>query len=736
MKIFSFSSIMLDFKNHIQTAFILALLFLTDTRTYAQLINQSQEWFRPNHGIKIESKTIFQDKQLKTFINYNELNKLKLHSTESFQLKVVNPYKLQELTLTKHNLFTSNFSIEVDENGSTRKIDVDLGTHYTGYIFNRPNSNIAISNFGNELTGLILDGVEGQYELQSQTSTEGVFINLNKELLNITSGGCHTDDWEHYIESDPGLNSRTKEFCKRSSISIRTDYALFLKLNKDTQAVVKYVISLFNQVNSIYRKEDIQIALSQIVINTTTDKLPHNTANGDLNYIKNAYRNFTGNALLCLSGYNRNGKATLGGVAYINSLCLKTYAYAFANVEVSKLEGSSFIYDVYLAAHELGHVFGSRHTHACVWGPKKNQAIDNCGSPEGSCAPGPKPVKGTLMSYCHLSGKPGIDLNLGFGKEPGDLIRKTVNNSKCLINYSPTLSVCNKASQTLTANVECGDGLYSHYYFDNHTIDETDDILIASIQKNGQDIGSISDGTLILTAHTGSRLGSGKSNDVKVSYSSKNVVLSNRFWEIISDKTINKPIQIKLNYSDVDLTEIKASAPEATTEKLSIYTVTKPASANPDLLHKSVSSSTYKEYRASTSLSNYSWIHSKLNESIQSAEFNLYQLNSEIGLSYNRSNYLSKLSSRTMDDKNQFKLISNPITNSELKFEYFSEESTESFIQIQLIDQTGKSILLEKTSVQAGLNTKSIDINNLTHGMYYLQLQDQQTIITKAVIIP
>lgn len=33
--------------------------------------------------------------------------------------------------------------------------------------------------------------------------------------------------------------------------------------------------------------------------------------------------------------------------------------------------------------------------HACVWGPNKNTAIDNCNAVEGSCSPGFAPIKGT-----------------------------------------------------------------------------------------------------------------------------------------------------------------------------------------------------------------------------------------------------------------------------------------------------------------------------------------------------
>jgi hypothetical protein len=83
--------------------------------------------------------------------------------------------------------------------------------------------------------------------------------------------------------------------------------------------------------------------------------------------------------------------------------------------------------------HEMGHLIGSRHTHACVWNGN-NTAIDGCaGSTEGTCSlPGNPPEGGTIMSYCHITGV-GINFNLGFGSQPGNVIRNTVNGSgNCL----------------------------------------------------------------------------------------------------------------------------------------------------------------------------------------------------------------------------------------------------------------------------------------------------------------
>jgi len=90
-----------------------------------------------------------------------------------------------------------------------------------------------------------------------------------------------------------------------------------------------------------------------------------------------------------------------------------------------------YSWDVHVVTHEFGHLLGSEHTHACVWNGN-NTAIDGCESVEGSCTQPPLPPTrtGTIMSYCHQN--VGINFNLGFGPQPGNVIRNRVSNASCL----------------------------------------------------------------------------------------------------------------------------------------------------------------------------------------------------------------------------------------------------------------------------------------------------------------
>ncbi|NOT36638.1 MAG: T9SS type A sorting domain-containing protein [Saprospiraceae bacterium] len=645
--------------------------------------------------------------------------------------KALHSNQSEKLVLYSKEFFEPNYKIWVDSSNGMNMIECNTGKHFTGIIENEPNSTITLSIYDNSCRGLIIHD-NGEQSLISSTITEsGIELNFTPAPIRQKELHCMTHDIEHFIEADNSLSLRTRESCNRVAISIRADYELYLRFNKNSQSVVTYVTSLFNQVHSIYRKEEIQISISEIIINTVADGFPHTSSNADLNYLKNKYKAFNGNISLVLSGFLRSGKASLGGVAYINSVCLKSFAFGFANIEISDNKNPNFNYDAFLVAHELGHVMGSRHTHACVWGPNKNQALDNCATVEGSCKPISSTFKGSIMSYCYLPGKPGIDFNTGFGQEPGDLIRKNIKASSCLTPYSPQLSTISNPATTIQANVECSDGQYSHYYFDNNTIDEKDDILIASIKKNTEDIGNIYDGSLQIKAHTTTLYGTSKAIELKVAYSQKNVIPANRYWEINSNKQITKPIHIKLNYSASDLKDIQFILPTISTEKLSFYTVKEPASANPDLKHSGITTMVYKEYKNSSIAGSSFWLNKKLNENIYSAEFQIESLNLDIGLSYNKSNSFNDLSSRTSSEI-KIKSINNPISNDELLiFADFVSQPLQP-VTIQLYDLAGKQMKTISIALQKSYN--SIPVSDIMPGMYLIVIDSNGQRIFKQIL--
>lgn len=150
---------------------------------------------------------------------------------------------------------------------------------------------------------------------------------------------------------------------------------------------------------------------------------------------------------------------TTTSVAYLNSLCTG-YNHAYSGISMSYSNVPTYSWTIMAMTHEMGHSLGSPHTHACVWNDN-NTPIDGCGASAGYTegCDGPIPAKGTIMSYCHLVGGVGVNLALGFGPQPGALIRNNIDskaclNTDCVTACTPTISsmqITNTTSSSISA---------------------------------------------------------------------------------------------------------------------------------------------------------------------------------------------------------------------------------------------------------------------------------------------
>ena len=212
----------------------------------------------------------------------------------------------------------------------------------------------------------------------------------------------------------------------------------YFQQNGSAAATYNRITTLFNQAALLYGNESINTSISEIRVWTSADPYDHSSRANGLSSFKNyVQNNYTGNlAMLCDYTVNRqSGLAdAIGGlcVAY-NANVNGPYIYNDLNYSnsFSNFPVAADAPQTYLIIHEIGHILGSRHTHWCGWtgGP-----IDNCAPVEGTCAAGPTPVTGTMMSYCCTNSAIRIDFNAGFGTQPGNAIRNFTYGSACLVN--------------------------------------------------------------------------------------------------------------------------------------------------------------------------------------------------------------------------------------------------------------------------------------------------------------
>ena len=169
-------------------------------------------------------------------------------------------------------------------------------------------------------------------------------------------------------------------------LAIEIDSDTYLEFEKDTNRIRSYVLTQIEAVSSVYEREiNTQLVVVYVHIWKDTEPDPYR---GELNIYtlhsrfgtvwanQSPFKQVVADKRIYLPTKAIYGAGGLGGGNYATALITP-----------------------YIIAHELGHTFGSPHTHSCSWpgGP-----IDYCSSVEGTCyTESLQNIKGTIMSYCN-----------------------------------------------------------------------------------------------------------------------------------------------------------------------------------------------------------------------------------------------------------------------------------------------------------------------------------------------
>ncbi len=318
--------------------------------------------------------------------------------------------------------------------------------HYRGIVKGVPNSMVTLTFFKNKARGLIITN-KGNFNLVFDKSTQNHILYNDKNLVKNQPFKCSTQS-DLLPYSSKMLSKKVKSksnFLKYVKLYFETDFELYQELKNDRKEVEAFVTGLYQQVAMIYRREEIFLEISEIKIWIEEDPYIANTTSGVLDEFENQ-GNINGDlGQLLIYRYVKGG-----GIAYLDRLCSKSTNRSVCNLYNWVSSFPRYSWDVGVSAHEFGHLLGSNHTHACVWNGN-GTAIDGCEEPEGNCVKPPIPEEGgTIMSYCHLITSVGINFLKGFGEQPGNVIRNTIDKADCLSSYNLQLIgnslVCNQAT--------------------------------------------------------------------------------------------------------------------------------------------------------------------------------------------------------------------------------------------------------------------------------------------------
>ncbi len=339
-----------------------------------------------------------------------------------------------QLDLLQHQIFSEDFVLTASDAPGV-PVNYQHGLHYKGIVSGDPNSLVALSVFNNEIMGIISTS-EGNLVLgrlaEDRENTHLLYNDRN--LQKSFDFECGTlEDAKEYTTEDlqPQGSGRDVDDCVRVYIEIDDD---IVTQKGGATPATNYITGLFNQSIVLYNAESINMMINEIYAWTTPSPYNGSSSSAMLNAFQANTGEFNGNV-----GHLVSYKAS-GGIAVLDNLCSSNpdWRKCFSSIDATYQNVPTYSWSVMVITHEMGHVIGSKHTHACAWNGD-NTAIDGCaGGTEGNCpVPGNPPEGGTIMSYCHLTNV-GINFNLGFGPQPGNVIRNRVNApGNCLTSCGP-----------------------------------------------------------------------------------------------------------------------------------------------------------------------------------------------------------------------------------------------------------------------------------------------------------
>jgi hypothetical protein len=345
---------------------------------------------------------------------------------------------VQEIELKLVSVLSKNFQLKVITGKGETPLRYAPGLYYRGRIKGEENSLASVSFFKDRIMGIISNS-GGNYVLGKLKGTgkrNYVYYN-DADIQQGSKFKCETDDYLDYKDRR-NIRSGSRQTTDSVRVYFVADYQMYLDNDSSAANTADFITGFFNSVSAIYERESIPLAISQITVYEIPD--PYRDTGGARTVLKmfgeNLRDTFPGDLAHLLSTAHNQ---VYGGISWINVLCQpynpydKSGRYAFSNIQNEYENFPVYSYTVYLVAHEIGHNFGSKHTHACVW-PLPNGgigAVDSCWIAEGNCFTQTQPnFNGTIMSYCNSNG--AVNFLYGFGPLPGDTIREGYYLARCL----------------------------------------------------------------------------------------------------------------------------------------------------------------------------------------------------------------------------------------------------------------------------------------------------------------
>jgi hypothetical protein len=338
-----------------------------------------------------------------------------------------------DLELHRFELFTPDPAIQaVGEGGLTRPLPRPDAAFFEGRVAGEPDSRVYLAAFAHSLHGFIQrgDGIvaiapEGGW--LSETSAHTLHRMTPEDFAAESSKfRCREDELPlspRAASPLPHIADTGQKF--EATIAVDTDFELYQLFGSNTVAETNYIANQVAAASAIDWRDLItrlKVGFLQVYTSaadpwTATDSLNALYEVGDYWHANHA--GVSRSTVVFLSAKNLGG-----GIAWLGTICegdfpanghwgggyavIGNVAADISNFHSPGVGTGADLWDIDAVAHEMGHNFGSPHTH-CYSPP-----IDKCYNQEAGCYSGavvdPGVEGGTIMSYCQLLGWSRINL--------------------------------------------------------------------------------------------------------------------------------------------------------------------------------------------------------------------------------------------------------------------------------------------------------------------------------------
>jgi len=316
----------------------------------------------------------------------------------------------------------------------------DLILSYKGKITGAENSLVSVSIYNGKMIGLMKSKndtyVFGNLSDLNNNETEDYILYQMSKLKSKNGVFCGSDIFgvpEEVTNRIQKLNAQPFDAgtstLLTANIAVDVDFYTYGVYGNSIPNASAYALSLMSAASAVYAKDmNIRLFVSYLRVWTTQDPYTSDDGGTLLDQFRFEWIATQGGVERTVAHLiSRRNSINVGGIAYVNVLCNSSFGYGLSAVQGNIGQLPNYSYDVVVVAHEIGHNFGSPHTHACSWvgGP-----IDSCYFTEGGCYNGnPIPAVGTIMSYCDTEGGTVI---MDFGTQPEALIRNFAEAAFCI----------------------------------------------------------------------------------------------------------------------------------------------------------------------------------------------------------------------------------------------------------------------------------------------------------------